>query len=99
MKRILKHDKQIVGIAAGFVLPLLTGLIIYFFSADSMSIIRYLEYINSSNIVTHSISLCVFPNLVIFIIFNKLDMLNATKGVLAVTIIWALIVLALKFLR
>ena len=94
-----KYDKQIIGIVAGLLLPLLVGLIIYFFSADGMSIIRYLEHINRSNIITHSISLCVFPNVVIFLIFNRLDMLNTTKGILAVTIIWALLVLALKFLR
>ena len=94
-----KYDKQIIGIVAGLLLPLLVGLIIYFFSADGMSIIRYLEHINRSNIITHSISLCVFPNVVIFLIFNRLDMLNTTKGILAVTIIWALLVLALKLLR
>ena len=96
---MLKYDKQIIGFAAGFVLPLLTGFIIYFFSADGMTIIKYLEHINRSNIITHSISLCVFPNVIIFLIFNRLDVLNAAKGVLAVTIMCALLVLALKLLR
>jgi len=98
MKNISKYDKQIIGFAAGLVLPILVGLIIYFFSAGGMSIIKYLEQINRSNIITHSISLCVFPNVLIFLIFNRLDMLNATKGVLAVTIMWAIIVFALKLL-
>jgi hypothetical protein len=31
-------------------------------------------------------------------IFNQLDMLKATRGVLAVTIAWAVIVFGIKFL-
>ena len=98
MKSILKYDKQIIGFVAGFVFPLLVGLTIYFFSTDGMGIIQYLKQIFRSNIITHSISLCVFPNVLIFLIFNRLDMMNATRGVLTVTIIWALVMLALKFL-
>jgi hypothetical protein len=98
MKYILKYDKQIIGFAAGIVLPLLVGLIIYFFSADGVSVIKYIEHLNRSNIITHSISLCVFPNILIFLIFSRLNMLKATRGVLAVTIIWALLVFAIKLL-
>ena len=93
-----KYDKLIIGFVAGLVLPFLVGLIIYFFSAGVMNIIKYLEHLNRSNIITHSISLCVFPNILIFLIFSKLDMLNATRGVLAVTIVWALFMFALKLL-
>jgi hypothetical protein len=39
----------------------------------------------------------VFPNIIIFLIFNRLDMLRAARGVLAVTIIWAVIVFGVKF--
>jgi hypothetical protein len=98
MRNIYKYDKLIIGIAAGLVLPFLVGLIIYFFSTNGMSLVKYWEHLNRSNIITHSISLCVFPNVLIFLIFDRLDMLNATKGVLAVTIIWALLVFAIKLL-
>jgi hypothetical protein len=74
------------------------GLIIYTFSADGMSIKEFVSKLGASNVITHSISLCVFPNILIFLGFNWLDMLKATKGVLAVTIIWALIVFGVKFL-
>jgi len=96
MKRISKYDKLIIGVGAGLFLPFLTALIIYFFSTDGMNITKYLEHLNRSNIITHSISLCVFPNIVIFLIFNRLDMLNATRGVLAITIMWAIFVFVLK---
>jgi hypothetical protein len=98
MSNISKYDKQIIGFAAGIVLPLVVGLIIYFFSADDMSVIKYVEHLNRSNIMTHSISLCVFPNILVFLIFNRLNMMNATRGVLAITIMWALLVFAIKLL-
>ena len=98
MKNNFKYDKQIIGIAAGFVLPILIGLAVYFSSSKGMSVVEYLKHINRSNIITHTISLCVFPNILIFLLFNKLDMLNATKGVLAITIAWAAIVFAIKLL-
>jgi len=87
MKSILKYDKQIIGFVAGFAFPLLVGLTIYFFSTDGMGIIQYLKHVFRSNIITHSISLCVFPNVLIFLIFNKLDILNATRGVLTVCLL------------
>ena len=98
MKDISKYDKLTIGFAAGLVLPLVVGLAVYFFSAGGMNIIKYLEHLNRANIITHSISLCVFPNVLIFFIFNKLNMLNATKGVLAITIVWAFLMFALKIL-
>ena len=97
MKNISKYDKSIIGVVAGLALPLVVGLIIYFFSSNGISIAKYLEHLNRLNIITHSISLCVFPNILIFLIFNRLDMLNATKGVLAITIIWAITMFVLKF--
>ena len=96
MRNISRYDQVIAGFVSGLILPLLVGVIIYLFSTDGMSVAEYLKQISRSNIITHSISLCVFPNVLIFLLFNRLDMLKAAQGVLAVTIIWALIVFAVK---
>jgi hypothetical protein len=93
-----KYDKVLTGLLSGLVLPFLVGLIIYLFSPGSFSIHSYLARLEESNIITHSISICVFPNILIFLIFNRFDMLRATRGVLAVTIVWAVIVFGIKFL-
>jgi hypothetical protein len=93
-----KYDKMFYGIMSGIVLPLLVGLVIYFFSAHGRSIWQYLSMINWANIVTHAISICVFPNVFIFLIFNRFDMLRAARGVLAITIIWAIAVFIIKFI-
>jgi hypothetical protein len=92
-----KFDNSASGAVSGIFLPLVVGLTIYLFTAKGISIATYLHRISVSNIVTHAITLCVFPNVLIFLLFNRFDMLRASRGVLAVTIIWAVIVFAVKF--
>jgi len=98
MKLYEKYDKVLTGLISGFLFPFIIGIIIYLFSSGHQSLHSYLVRIVDSDIVTHSISLCVFPNLIIFMIFNRFDMLKATRGVLAITIFWAVIVFGVKFL-
>lgn len=92
-----KYDKTFTGAVSGILFPLLVGLIIYIFTAKGISLPAYLGRIADSHIITHAITLCVFPNVLIFLLFNRFDMLKAAKGVLALTIIWAIIVFAVKF--
>jgi len=91
-----KYNKVITGLISGLILPFLIGLIIYLFSAAPQSLNSYLDIIADSDIETHAISLCVFPNLLIFLAFNRFDMLNASRGVLFMTIIWAFLVFGIK---
>jgi len=93
-----KYDKVFVGIISGLVFPFIIGLIIYLFTSGHQSVHLYLIRISETNIITHSITLCVFPNILIFLIFNRFDMLRATRGVLAITIVWAVIVFGIKLL-
>ena len=93
-----KNDKVITGLISGLLLPLLTGFFIYIFSHGQRNISEYLTRIEESKIITHAISLCVFPNLLIFLIFNHYDMLRALRGVLGITIFWAVIVFGIKLL-
>lgn len=93
-----KFDNFITGFFSGILLPVLVGVLIYLFSPGSLSVKEYIARIVETNIVTHSISICVFSNIIIFLIFNRFDMLKAAKGVLAITIVWAVIVFAIKIL-
>ena len=93
-----KYDKVLSGLVSGLIFPLIIGLIIYIFSHGHNTLHSYLTRIADSNIITHSITLCVFPNVFIFLIFNRFDMLRASRGVLAITIFWAVIVFGVKFL-
>lgn len=93
-----KYDKLLHGVIAGFLAPILIGLIVYLFSAGNRSIGEYIKRIVDADIITHIISLCVFPNIFLFLIFIRLDMLRAARGVLGITIFWAVLVFAVKFL-
>lgn len=98
MNRLNKYDRISAGAVSGFILPVLTGLLIYLFSSNGLSVYEYFSKIVKADIVTHIISLCVLPNIIIFLVFNRLDMLKASRGVLGITLAWAIIVFAVKFL-
>jgi len=93
-----KYDKVPTGLILGLLLPFVVGLIIFLFTSGHIALQSYLARIVESHIITHAITLCVFPNVFIFLIFNRFDMLRASRGVLAMTIIWAVIVFGVKFL-
>ncbi|HOW40872.1 MAG TPA: hypothetical protein PL123_10040 [Bacteroidales bacterium] len=98
MFNIRKFDTVKIGALSGFLLPVLIGLLIYLFSSGDLNIVQYYKKLSGSNIVTHIVSLCVFPNVLIFLLFNWQDMIDAAKGVLGMTIVWAILVFAIKFL-
>jgi hypothetical protein len=93
-----KYDKILTGIILGLVLPFFVGLLIYIFSPGHLVLWSYLARFAGSDNLTHAITLCVFPNFIIFLVFSRFDMLRASRGVLAVTIAWAVILFAVKFL-
>ena len=97
MTRSEKYDKIITGAVTGFLFPFIIGLIIYLFSPGNRSLPEYIHRIIHANIVTHAITLCVFPNIFFFLFFNRLDMLLASRGILGITFFWALIVFGVKF--
>jgi len=41
-------------------------------------------------------SVSVFTNILVFLLFNRLDMLRASKGVLGITLLWAFAVFGIK---
>jgi hypothetical protein len=93
-----KYDKFLVGFVGGLLLPLLTGFIVYLITAHGTPLHTYLFRIRYTGIATHAVTLCVFSNIIIFLIFNRFDMLRAAKGTLAITITWAIMVYGIKLL-
>jgi hypothetical protein len=98
MRKYEKYDRMYTGILSGLLLPLVTGLLIYLFTAGGKSMAEYAARIADANIITHAVTLCVFPNIAAFILYNRLDMLRAMRGVLASTIFWAIAVFIIKFI-
>ena len=98
MKFSGKSDTILTGIIAGLLLPFFIGLLIYIFSPGHLVLWSHLVRFGGSDDLTHAITLCVFPNFIIFLLFSRFDMLRASRGMLAVTIVWAVILFAVKFL-
>ncbi len=99
MTGIERYDRLLTGIVTGLLLPVITGLTVFLFSHGDRSLHAYIGRITDADIITHTLTLCVLPNLFLFLAFNRLDMLRASRGVLGMTIAWAVIVFAVKFLR
>jgi hypothetical protein len=98
MKFADKYDKMITGLGTAFLLPVFIGIILFLVSPGHPSLSEYYTKLYTANIVTHIVSLCVFSNLALFLLFNRFDMLKASSGVLAITIAWAVLVFGIKFL-
>lgn len=93
-----KYDKIVTGFFAGLLIPFITSFLVYLFARGNPDLREWLRKISDADIVTHIITLCVFPNVFIFLIFNHLDMLRASRGILGITIGWAILVFGIKFL-
>jgi len=96
MKLNEKYDKTIAGVVSGIILPLVAFTVFYLATADGLSPEKYFKRISDLGNITQIMSVSVFSNIIIFLIFNRFDMLRASRGVLGVTIIWAFVVFGIK---
>jgi len=94
-----KYDKLATGIIMGFLLPFMIAFLIFLFTKGDPGLKSWFTKISEANIITHIITLCVFPNVAIFLLFNHFDMLRASRGVLGVTIFWAIVVFGIYFFK
>ncbi len=93
-----KYDRVSTGVIAGFILPAIISVFIFLFAKGDPSLNEWFSRVRAAGMETNIISLCVFPNVLIFLFFNHFDMLKASRGVLGITILWALIVFLVKII-
>lgn len=98
MKLTEKYDRMATGLISGTLLPLIVALFVFLFSKGDPGLGEWLRKVFLANVVSQIITLCVFPNVLIFLLFNHFDMLRASRGVLGITMFWAVIVFAVYFL-
>ena len=91
-------DRMSTGLLVGLFFPLVVFFIVWLVAGNDRSLSQWLTAIADRDIITHFISLCVFPNVFAFLLFNRLDKLYSARGVLGMTIIWALLVFIIKFI-
>jgi hypothetical protein len=84
------------GVAGGIILPVIVFFLVWMISSREIDPGSYIDRILSANVLTHFISISVFSNLFLFLLCNRFDMLRCSKGILGITIIWALLTFAIK---
>lgn len=84
------------GVSGGIILPVIVFFVVWKISSPEMDMGRYIDRILTASVLTHFISISVFSNLFLFLLCNRLDMLRCSKGILGITIIWALFTFAIK---
>ena len=95
---IIRYNNLRLGIILGLLAPLLGFLIIYLIAFRDLSFYDYLETMAMRKKLSSLISLSVIPNLLLFFIFIWLNYLYSARGVLASTILYALVVIVTKYL-
>jgi hypothetical protein len=82
----------------GLLAPILGFGLVYLVAFRGISFIEYLEALAFREKLSSVISLSVIPNLLLFFIFIWLNYLYSARGVLAATLLFALIVVVTKFM-
>lgn len=87
----------IKGAVLGLILPALTFLVYSNLDKEGDMLALYYQ-LKAMDVHTHVLSLCIFINLIPFLIFMRADREKPAKGILMVTILLALFVMINKFL-
>ncbi len=91
-----RYNNVITGVISGILMPVIAFLIFFLFTRNGLPMVQYLERVAETGKTTEVMSVAVFSNILIFLFFNRFDMLQASKGVLGITFIWAFIVFGIK---
>ena len=98
MKSVEKYNNLRIGLILGILSPLLGFLVIYGVAFRGLSLSEYVDLLIYNKKLSSIISLSVIPNLLLFFIFIWLNYLYSARGVLASTLIFALVVVLTKFI-
>jgi hypothetical protein len=93
-----RYNKIFTGLIAGFVMPLIGFTIFFLLTRNGLSLAEYLAKVVETDKISEVMSVSVFSNIIVFLAFNRLDMLRSLKGVLGITFAWAFLVFAIKLL-
>ncbi|HUW93435.1 MAG TPA: hypothetical protein VMV74_09735 [Bacteroidales bacterium] len=93
-----RYDNIITGVVSGLIIPLIGFALFYLVTAKGLSPGQYLKRVEDAGNIARIMSVAVFSNIIIFLVFNRLDMLKALKGVLGITFVWAFVVFGIKLL-
>jgi hypothetical protein len=89
-------DLPVTGFLAGFLVPLIIFMAVWFFRENRISFDDYIISLSRLNALVKLGSLCVFANLLVFMGFIRMNYDRAARGVLGATIIYAVAILITK---
>ncbi len=95
--RMKRWDRLSVGWLWGLFLPLSVFLLIYLFRYSDIPFSQFISDLSEMKILIKLLSLCAFLNLLIFLYFYRKGMDRASKGVIAATFVYGLLVLVSRF--
>ena len=86
-----------LGLLLGLLFPLVVMVVFYLVKFSSYPIDYFREQLMNMKLFSKFISICVYPNLLLFFIFIWRNRLLSARGVLGATILLALAVFIVKF--
>lgn len=92
------YDRIGTGWLLGTVIPLVVFLITYMVKFSEQEFSVYLRNLWHMRVFFKIISLCVFPNLALFLIFYRLKYDMAARGVIMATFMYAFLVMFAKYI-
>jgi hypothetical protein len=92
------YDRMLIGWFLGTVLPVVIFLIVYLVKYGDIDLIVWVKQMWQMKIFLKLFSLCVFPNLGIFMLFVNKKMYQSGRGVILATFVFAFLVLIAKLM-
>jgi hypothetical protein len=96
--RFKKFDTLTTGIVSGVVLPVVVYFILYYSQIQDVRFTLFSHHLVIANIIPVIISHCILPNLLLFFVFNGLNWMQASKGVLGITVVLTIAIFAIKLI-
>jgi hypothetical protein len=91
-------NKFWLGFLLGLGFPVVFFLLYFMFRFHDLTFGNYWQRLISTGTIVHVMSLSVFPNLIPFMFFVRTNRFRSGRGTMAITIIFAIIIFALKFI-
>jgi hypothetical protein len=91
-----RYDLVKLGFALGVIVPIISFFIVYKIKFDGFTLREFYDFLITMNALPKLLSLMVIPNLLVFFIFIWTDHLFGARGVLAATVLDAIVIFALK---
>jgi hypothetical protein len=99
MLEFFKRDANRTGIVAAVIFPLAILIITLLVMSKSMSLVSYIQTMVILGSFSKILSLCVYPNLIIFYLYLHYNCNRSAKGVVWGTMIMASIVLIVYLIQ